>query len=69
MPELPIVTDGILSSEPQVLPQHHTNNATSVYMGNIQNIQTIIRPYKMNINMGEVTLCPKPNSTVHNVHI
>ena len=46
--QLPIVTDGIASSEPQVLPQLHIKSciATSVCMGNIQNIQTIIRPYK-----------------------
>ena len=46
--QLPIVTDGIASSEPQVLPQFHIKAciATSVCMGNIQNIQTIIRPYK-----------------------
>ena len=53
--QLPIVTDGISSSEPQVLPQHHTQAciATSVCMGNIRNIQTIIRPYKTNIKMGK----------------
>ena len=41
-------TDGIASSEPQVLPQFHIKAciATSVCMGNIQNIQPIIRPYK-----------------------
>ena len=46
--QLPIVTDGIASNEPQVLPQFHIKAciATSVCMGNIQNIQTIIRPYK-----------------------
>ena len=46
--QLPIVTDGIASSEPQVLPEVHTKAcvATSVCMGNIQNLQTIIRPYK-----------------------
>ena len=46
--QLPIVTDGIASSEPQVLPQLNIKAciATSVHMGNIQNIQTIIRPYK-----------------------
>ena len=48
--QLPIVTDGISSSEP-----HHTQAciATSVCIGNIQNIQTIIRPYKTNIKMGK----------------
>ena len=37
-------------------------------MGNIQNIQTIIRPYKMNIKMGKVTLHANHNSSVHNVY-
>ena len=38
--QLPIVTDGIASSEPQVLPQFHIKAciSTSVCMGNIQNI-------------------------------
>ena len=45
--QLPIITDGIASSESQVLPQLHIKAciATSVCMGNIQHIQTIIRPY------------------------
>ena len=53
--QFPIVTDGISSSEPQLLPQYHTQAciATSVCMGNIQNIQTIIRPYKINFKMGK----------------
>ena len=42
-----ILTYNALSG-PQVLSQLHVKAciATSVYMGNIQNIQTIIRPYK-----------------------
>ena len=46
--QLPIVTDGIVSSEPQVLPQFHIKAciATSVCMGNIENIQTTIRQCK-----------------------
>ena len=43
--QVPIVTDGISSSEPQAFLQHHTALleciATSVCMRNIQNIQTI----------------------------
>ena len=53
--QLPIVTDGISSSEPQVLPQHHTQTciATSICMVNIQNIQTIIRPYRTYVKRGK----------------
>ena len=41
-------TLALLKSYPQILPQFHIKAciATSVCMGNIQNIQTIIRPYK-----------------------
>ena len=52
--QLPIVTDGISSREPQTLLQHHTKafiECIATYhfcmYDNIQNIQTIIWPCQM----------------------
>ena len=80
--QLPIVTEGISSSEPQVLSQQHTQAciATSVCMGNIQNIQILkqilngkgLVHTNVQGHFGMVEQYRKlanHNSTVRNVHV
>ena len=43
--QLPIVTDGIASSEPQVLSQLHIKACIATSVCTSHNIQNIIRPY------------------------